>query len=1049
VPRYEVLVGTAGTELECFFMVWSTHFAGKSKRTAADGIKYFALQHSDHRDEDYQTCYAVFGIEVIVSDLSGDRKWESCIFNEDDPAQPRKDEGESLSDMAQACSAGCEKEFIEGCTMHWTGVKSCIFTIGNGYGALDSSAQVHVGEAATREQCLNMVMDQQPNANGVTYSRNEGTECYAEFNMTKIDATLQADWQSCLIRLGGPIDAYDYCRHEINQGTNQYLVGAGCEIDCVSTEAMNLVQNRAEPSHAIAIQVKFTNKSYSKQQLIDIPPQVWNSAPGDMQASTQTLNVFDEGNVIGMHYIGCFIDRMGGQHDLEGKAGIRMGAHSSRDTCAKICAGFRYMGMQGTGAPNAEQTEFKKLRRALLLENPISDDTISLLHHDELTRVTHTSDECYCDNEYGSQGTLVANDDACGQNGRNCGMGTIQPPPLRPLFSASLDAAAAALAGVNGAPVPDVKTASSGYFGAGYVSYTGPADQLITFTVAVPLPGTYMIAVGYALDSDDRPLELSANGLVLSARAQPGFTDDGLVHFTRTDSWSHWKTTANFPVVLNEGANQITLRTTGASGGYIDGIHIEHVAEEPNARACTFVDPNMEVTVTGAGSCVVNGNCFRSHAGAGSSKYPPHTQCTFTASAAGVLRVQSFDVEADGDTCESNWDHLTVKGVRYCGGESSTSISTSTCAEATVTVNVQTTYHGSEVRWQIDDGEVFGPYNDWNMYTETICLEAGVHSLNYMDTYDDGWHGGTIEVAGYVGAVLVEGSGGVHAFTVLQSTATNTYTGPLDGVMVVAGDVFDWRADSGSAGTGFMICLEPVYETGLCGPGYSAVRLTVTRNNGAPAVCYGELELYGPDGTAVDFSSVGVTITDTGSRGPELDSADGYSGNNVISTDGYCSETGSFDGELPTGDPETIVLTFDTPVKFVAFQLGQWSWTYNPKDFTLEGQIAGTDPAGAGGSGDGVWRELASGHNFMFNSDGHKQTFSTVDLDSGSGAENGEIAQMIESKLFRANNTCVSRRLSAHYLRLPRAALRCERTMHRDKAYVRRQRRVPRSSLLR
>ena len=74
-----------------------------------------------------------------------------------------------------------------------------------------------------------------------------------------------------------------------------------------------------------------------------------------------------------------------------------------------------------------------------------------------------------------------------------------------------------------------------------------------------------------------------------------------------------------------------------------------------------------EVTISGTDSCVVDGNCFSSHVGAGVVNYPPNSKCRITTSEAGLPRVDNFDVEADGDQCDSDWDHLSIGGNKYCG----------------------------------------------------------------------------------------------------------------------------------------------------------------------------------------------------------------------------------------------------------------------------------------------------------------------------------------------------------------------------------------------
>lgn len=83
-----------------------------------------------------------------------------------------------------------------------------------------------------------------------------------------------------------------------------------------------------------------------------------------------------------------------------------------------------------------------------------------------------------------------------------------------------------------------------------------------------------------------------------------------------------------------------------------------------------------------------------------------------------------------------------------------------------MTVNVIVKTYGSEVNWHIDNQAVHGPYPDQMQDTQVITLEPGEHTLNYIDTYGDGWHGGTIEIEGFVAPIAVHGSGAVTTFTV-------------------------------------------------------------------------------------------------------------------------------------------------------------------------------------------------------------------------------------------------------------------------------------------
>jgi hypothetical protein len=84
-------------------------------------------------------------------------------------------------------------------------------------------------------------------------------------------------------------------------------------------------------------------------------------------------------------------------------------------------------------------------------------------------------------------------------------------------FVVSLDASNADLVGLNGVTPPTVASDNPGYLGSGFVGFSGPANQTITFTSIVPSTGTYTMKVGYALaepaDGADHPLELSVNVL--------------------------------------------------------------------------------------------------------------------------------------------------------------------------------------------------------------------------------------------------------------------------------------------------------------------------------------------------------------------------------------------------------------------------------------------------------------------------------------------------------------------------------------------------------
>eukprot|EP01051_Picozoa_sp_SAG22_P005924 SAG22_NODE_369_length_11597_cov_4.374848_1_plen_3338_part_10 len=129
------------------------------------------------------------------------------------------------------------------------------------------------------------------------------------------------------------------------------------------------------------------------------------------------------------------------------------------------------------------------------------------------------------------------------------------------------------------------------------------------------------------------------------------------------------------------------------------------------------------------------------------------------------------------DSYGDGWHGGSIEVVGYVdpivveGSGAVTTFDVTPCSS--VTVNVAVATFGSEITWNIDDGEVYGPYEEDGVEdTQEFCLSAGAHVVNYMDSYGDGWHGGTIEVVGYIDPITVEGSGGVAAINVVCSEVT-------------------------------------------------------------------------------------------------------------------------------------------------------------------------------------------------------------------------------------------------------------------------------------
>jgi len=117
----------------------------------------------------------------------------------------------------------------------------------------------------------------------------------------------------------------------------------------------------------------------------------------------------------------------------------------------------------------------------------------------------------------------------------------------------------------------------------------------------------------------------------------------------------------------------------------------------------------------------------------------------------------------------------------------------------------------------MNDGQALGPYDDYDDIYETMDMSPGEHTINYIDSYGDGWHGGYWEIlpgvvdaltASQVSAVaggptdgLVEGSGGSTTFTIGSSTqaasvADSTVVAVHITTVEWAGEI-TWNVDGG------------------------------------------------------------------------------------------------------------------------------------------------------------------------------------------------------------------------------------------------------------
>ena len=93
----------------------------------------------------------------------------------------------------------------------------------------------------------------------------------------------------------------------------------------------------------------------------------------------------------------------------------------------------------------------------------------------------------------------------------------------------------------------------------------------------------------------------------------------------------------------------------------------------------------------------------------------------------------------------------------------------------------------------------------------------------------------------------------------------------------------------------------------------------------------------------------------------------GYPGANAVTEERqYCSDQGSFVGGALTAEPEVVTVTFAKSTAITAFELKQADgMAYNPKAFTIEGQLSGSS----------TWSVLVNMADFDFASAGEVRTF--------------------------------------------------------------------------
>ena len=64
-------------------------------------------------------------------------------------------------------------------------------------------------------------------------------------------------------------------------------------------------------------------------------------------------------------------------------------------------------------------------------------------------------------------------------------------------------------------------------------------------------------------------------------------------------------------------------------------------------------------------------------------------------------------------------------------------------------ISLSTMEYGDEVSWSLGSCDSLDvDYADYTTYDPTCCLTPGTYTLHCIDDYDDGWHGGYIQING-------------------------------------------------------------------------------------------------------------------------------------------------------------------------------------------------------------------------------------------------------------------------------------------------------------
>eukprot|EP01043_Picozoa_sp_COSAG02_P012962 COSAG02_NODE_511_length_20858_cov_21.570837_4_plen_4757_part_00 len=118
----------------------------------------------------------------------------------------------------------------------------CNFVAGQGVGG----AEAHVGKARNADDCARLVRARHPRANGATFLRIGGFDCFAEFDMIGTDR--DSEWETCLfdhadaLRVESTKGDHFECQFVVGNGVSEYdqLVGVADSTDACFQMVMSM-----------------------------------------------------------------------------------------------------------------------------------------------------------------------------------------------------------------------------------------------------------------------------------------------------------------------------------------------------------------------------------------------------------------------------------------------------------------------------------------------------------------------------------------------------------------------------------------------------------------------------------------------------------------------------------------------------------------------------------------------------------------------------------------------------------------------------------------